>query len=194
MQDVLQLEGFAEKRAENLLAAIDRSRSQSLPRLIIGLGIRNVGESVASDLARHFGSVDRLAGASITELETLEGIGPIVAQIIYEWFQNPTNLQILNKLKTSKVQPELTSQDELSQPQTLSGLSFVITGTLSDISRTEAKELIQAAGGRVVGSVSGKTDYLVAGDSPGSKLQKAVDMDIPILTKDELLALIASGP
>jgi DNA ligase (NAD+) len=194
LDDLLTLEGFAEKRAQNLLNAIDRSRSQSLNRLIIGLGIRNVGETVATDLARQFGSIERLARASITDLEGIEGIGIIVAQTILDWFQNPSNVKVLDKIHATGVSTEMTEHEDPSRPMPLRGLSFVITGTLSGMSRGEAKELIQVSGGRVVGSVSRKTDYLVAGDSPGSKFQKANDLGVEVISEAELHELIASRP
>jgi DNA ligase (NAD+) len=192
MDDLLTLEGFAEKRARNLLTAIDRSRSQSLNRVIIGLGIRNVGETVATDLARSFGNIERLAQASIADLEGIEGIGIIVAQTIFDWFQNPSNVKVLKKIHAAGVSPEMIQHDDSSGPLPLGGLSFVITGTLSGMSRSEAKELIQDSGGRVVGSVSRKTDYLVAGDSPGSKVQKANDLGVAVLSEEELHGLIVS--
>jgi DNA ligase (NAD+) len=192
MDDLLTLDGFAEKRARNLLTAIDRSRSQSLNRVIIGLGIRNVGETVATDLARSFGNIERLAQASIADLEGIEGIGIIVAQTIFDWFQNPSNVKVLKKIHAAGVSPEMIQHDDSSGPLPLGGLSFVITGTLSGMSRSEAKELIQDSGGRVVGSVSRKTDYLVAGDSPGSKVQKANDLGVAVLSEEELHGLIVS--
>jgi DNA ligase (NAD+) len=192
IDDLLSLEGFAEKRAQNLLDAIDQSRSQSLTRLIIGLGIRNVGETVAADLARHFGNLGGLAAASVDDHEGIEGIGPIVAQTIYDWFQNSANLRVLDKLNTVGVSPHLSTPGDSSRPMPLEGLSFVITGTLGDLSRGEAKELIQNCGGRVVGSVSSKTDFLVAGGSPGSKLQKASDLGVKVITEADLHHLIAS--
>ncbi len=190
IDDLLGLEGFAEKRAQNLVDAIDRSRSQSLTRMIIALGIRNVGESVAADLARHFGSVESLASASKSDLESLEGIGPVVAETIHDWFHQPTNAAVLEKFKARGVSLEMAEVEQ--RAQSLAGLTFVITGSLETMSRSEAKELIQSAGGRVVGSVSSKTNYLVAGDAPGSKLAKARALNIEILTETQLLALSAS--
>ncbi len=190
IDDLLGLEGFAEKRAQNLVDAIDRSRSQSLTRMIIALGIRNVGESVAADLARHFGSVESLASASKSDLESLEGIGPVVAETIHDWFHQPTNAAVLEKFKARGVSLEMAEVEQ--RAQSLAGLTFVITGSLETLSRSEAKELIQSAGGRVVGSVSSKTNYLVAGDAPGSKLAKARALNIEILTETQLLALSAS--
>jgi DNA ligase (NAD+) len=192
LEHLLELEGFAEKRGQNLIDAIDRSRAQSLTRLIIGLGIRNVGESVAADLAQHFGNLAALIAVDAIELEALEGIGPVVARTIYDWFRNPANLRVLEKLSDAGLSPKSDPQLGVSGPRPLDGLSFVITGTLRGMSRTEAKATILKHGGRVVGSVSSKTDYVLAGDSPGSKLQKAESLSIPVISERELETLISS--
>ena len=192
VHDLLALEGFAEKRAQNLIDAIDRSRSQSLTRLIIALGIRNVGETVAADLARNFGDMEKLISAEKANMEAIEGIGPIVANTIYDWFQNPANLRVLEHLKKAGLSPQISTIDQEVGPKPLDGLSFVITGTLSGIGRAEAKEWIQNFGGRVIGSVSSKTDYVVAGESPGSKVQKAHDLGIAVISEGELQELISS--
>ena len=191
VNDLLALEGFAEKRAQNLVDAIDRSRSQNMTRLIIALGVHNVGETVAADLARHFGDIDVLIAAQQKDLETIEGIGPIVASAIYDWFHNPANLRVLEHLKNAGLSPQQISTENESGPMPLAGLSFVITGTLSGMSRAETKETIQKYGGRVIGSVSSKTDYVVAGESPGSKVQKAQELGITVVSEGELLTLIA---
>ncbi len=191
MDDLLSLEGFAEKRAQNLLDAIDQSRSQSLTRLITALGIRNVGETVAADLATHFKDLNALKVAKVQDLERIEGIGPIVAQTIYDWFHTPANLKVLEKLESAGLSPR-QDIDKSSGPTPLAGLSFVITGTLASMTRTEAKEKIQKLGGKVVGGVSSKTDYLLAGEGPGSKLQKAQDLGVRIITEYDLEDLISS--
>jgi DNA ligase (NAD+) len=192
LDDLLSLEGFGEKRAQNLIDSINRSRTQSLTRLIIGLGIRNVGETVADDLARHFGGLAALASAGTEDFKGIEGIGPIVARTIVDWFQTSANLRVLEKIQAAGLSPRLPSLDEPAGPMPLTGLTFVITGSLSGMSRSDAKELIQKYGGKVVGSVSSKTDYLVAGESPGSKLQKANELDIPVISEDDLQEMIAS--
>ena len=192
VHDLLALEGFAEKRAQNLIDAIDRSRSQSLTRLIIALGIRNVGETVAADLARNFGDIEKLISAEKANLEAIEGIGPIVANTIYDWFQNPANLRVLEHLKKAGLSPQISTIDQEAGPKPLDGLSFVITGTLSGMGRAKAKEWIQNFGGRVIGGVSSKTDYVVAGESPGSKVQKAHDLGITVISESELQELISS--
>jgi DNA ligase (NAD+) len=190
LSDLLELEGFGEKRAENLVRSIAESRSQPLSRLIIALGIRNVGEVVAGDLARAFGDLDRLAQATIDELEQVEGIGPVVATTIADWMSTPANEKLLKKLRAAGVWPVTELGEGADLPQTLSGKTFVITGTLPTWSREEAKAVIEKHGGKVTGSVSSKTDYLLLGESPGSKLQKAQDLDVAIIDEDELRAMI----
>lgn len=178
---LLGLEGFAEKKAVNLLESIEASKQQSLDRLIGGLGIRGVGDVVSSDLAQTFGSLERLAQASKEGLERIEGVGPNMAEAITEWFQRRRNQRILEKLKKAEVWPELDLEAEPDKPQTLADLTFVLTGTLPNWTRDEAAEFIKAHGGRVTGSVSSRTDYLVAGEAAGSKLDKARELKLPIL-------------
>jgi DNA ligase (NAD+) len=192
VDDLLTLEGFGDKRAQNLIDSIDRSRAQSLTRLIIGLGIHNVGETVAADLARYFGDLSALASADISDFEGIEGIGPIVARTIVDWFRTPANLRVLEKLNAAGLSPRKPSPDESAGPMPLDGLSFVVTGSLRGMSRSEVKALIQKYGGRVVGSVSSRTDYLVAGESPGSKLQKAIELDIPVISVDDLQEMVST--
>jgi DNA ligase (NAD+) len=191
---LLGLEGFGEKRADNLVESIAASRDQPLSRLINALGIRNVGEVVASDLARAFGDLNQLASASAEDLEGVEGIGPIVASTIVDWMNTPANKKLLGKLKAAGVWPETSQHEDAEAPQTLSGLTFVITGTLPTWSREKAKEMIERHGGKATGSVSSKTDYLLAGESPGSKLQKAQSLEVKIIDEDALRALIAQDP
>ncbi len=189
-EDFLSLEGFADKKAENLVLSIQTSRNRDLRRLVAALGIRGVGEVVANDLAGNFNELEKLATATITELEALEGIGPNIAQAIVDWFAQPSNKIILKKLNA--VGPWETSQidAEAEVEQTLSGLTFVITGTLSSMKRSEAKALIERYGGKVTGSVSKSTNYLVAGESPGSKLDKAKSLGVEVLDEPNLIALL----
>jgi len=184
-EDLLELEGFAEKKADNLLDSIEASKSQSLSRLIFALGIRGVGGVVATDLARHYRDLDELSKASVAELETIEGIGPNIAEAIVDWFDRPANQKVLKKLRAAGMWPQAEHRDE-GAPQPLAGLTFVITGTLPNLSRQEAKEFIESRGGKVISSVSSKTDYLVAGESPGSKLDKAQELNVPILDEAAL--------
>lgn len=188
---LLSLDGFADKKADNLLEAINNSRTQPLSRLIIALGIRGVGEVVAADLARHYTDIDFLSHASIDDLQSLEGIGPTIAQAIVDWFNRPSNRLLLEKLRKSGVWPkaELTSQ-HVENNFPLAGLTFVITGTLPSLSREEAKAFIEANGGKVTDSVSKNTSYLLLGESPGSKLIKAQTLNVPILDEAGLRILV----
>jgi DNA ligase (NAD+) len=190
-QDLLSLEGFAEKKAENLLNSINLSKGQSLNRLLSALGIRGVGEVGAVDLARHFGSLDRLSAAPVDELIEIEGIGPNIAQAVVDWFNTESNQVVLKKLKSVGVWPVVElSHEETAANQKLKGQTFVITGTLPSLSRNDAKELIERNGGRVTGSVSKKTSYLLLGENPGSKQHKAQSLGVPVLDEAGLLSLL----
>lgn len=188
-ENLLSMEGFAEKKADNLLESIQRSKQQPLPRLISALGIRGVGESVAGVLASVFGDLNALQSGGADDLESIEGIGPNTAQTILDWFERPNNKRLLEKFKQHGVWP-IFETGEAAKEGALRGMTFVITGTLPSLSRSEAKELIEAHGGKVTGSVSSKTDYLIAGDAPGSKLQKAESLGITILDEEGLRALL----
>jgi DNA ligase (NAD+) len=191
-QDLLGLEGFGEKKADNLLQAIDQSRNQPLERLITALGIRGVGEVVAADLAARFGSLDALGGSSLQELEDIPGIGPNIAQAILDWFSRSVNREVLEELKKSGVWP--THQPAgVGEAEDLpwSGMSFVLTGGLEGYTRSEAKAMIQKLGGKVVGSVSSKTDYVIVGHDPGSKLDQARQLGVRLLTEEEFIRLLA---
>lgn len=190
-EDLLSLEGFATKKAENILQAINESRKQSLARLITALGIRGVGEVTAVDLARQYSNLSRLSEASQADLQAIEGIGPNIAQAIVDWFHRPANQRILEKLRYAGVWPQWEKpKSEPGQPLPLEGKTFVITGTLPNLSREQAKEWIEKYGGKVVDSVSSKTSYLVLGENPGSKLQKAESLGISILDEINLMALV----
>ncbi|MCX7607890.1 MAG: NAD-dependent DNA ligase LigA [Anaerolineales bacterium] len=179
------------KIADNLLAAIAASKKQSLPRLLAALGIRGVGEVVARDLAQAFGSLDALAGASPEQLQRVEGIGPNIATAIVDWFRQPQNQKVLDKLKAAGVWPMMhSSQSEQTTNGPLSGLTFVITGTLAGFTREGVKEFIEQNGGKVTDSVSKKTDYLVLGENPGSKLQKAQALGVKIIGEEELRRMV----
>jgi len=187
---LLELEGFAEKRADNLLAAIDATRRQSLPRLIGALGIRGVGETVAADLARRFADLGELRGASLEDLQEVAGIGPNTATAVVDWFSRPANKKVIDKLHKAGVWPRGQARGSRSGPLPLEGLTFVISGTLPVLSREEAKALIEDNGGKVTGSVSRKTDFLVLGESPGSKLNDATRLGVPSLSEQGLRDLI----
>lgn len=189
--DLLGLEKFANKSASNLLEAIEKSKRNDLWRLLHGLGIPQVGAAAAKDLAKAFGSVARLREATIESLVEVEGIGEKTAEGIVAFFQNEANASIVDdlfELGMDPVAPEIPEGDEAI----FNGMTFVITGTLPKMKRNEAKALIESKGGKAAGSVSKKTDYLVAGESAGSKLSKAESLGISILSEEALLALIDS--
>lgn len=183
---LLTLEGFADKKAQNLIEAIAASRRQSLARLIGALGIRGVGEVVAADLAAHFGTLDRLQSATEDDLQHVAGIGPNIAEAVVDWFARKPNRRVLEKLKKAEVWP--TAEARASSGR-LEGLTFVVTGTLPSLSREAAKALIVENGGKVTESVSKNTSYLVVGEAPGSKLEKAKALGVPALDEAGLRTL-----
>ena len=192
LETLAGLERMAEKSATNLLAAVETSKATTLARFIFALGIRNVGEATAKDLAQHFGALDRLIAATEDDLRAVRDVGPIVAQSILQFFAEPHNLEVVNKLRAAGVHwPE--SQGLQQSAGILNGKTLVLTGTLPTLTRDAAKEKIEAAGGKVAGSVSKKTDYVVAGEEAGSKLAKAQELGVPILDEAGLLALLAAG-
>lgn len=190
---LLSLEGFGEKKVDNLLTAIETSKQQSLSRLLNGLGIRGVGEVMAADMAARYGSLSALGKATQEELEAIEGVGPNIARAIVDWFARNENQTLLTKMESVGLNPvelvekvDAQSKDELK----LGGLTFVITGTLPSFSRNEMKAMLIKHGGKVTGSVSKKTSYLIAGEAAGSKLGKAKEFGVPILDESGLLAMI----
>ncbi|MEO7913356.1 MAG: helix-hairpin-helix domain-containing protein, partial [Roseiflexaceae bacterium] len=187
------MEGFGEKKISNLLTAIDESKHRPLTRLITGLGIRFVGEVAALALASAFGSLDALAGATVEQIVSIDGIGPAVANSVAQFFSLPANQALVQKLKDVGVQPT----GQLAAPRAgdgLSGRTFVLTGSLPNLTREQAEELIKSHGGKVTSSVTKKTTYLLAGEAAGSKLAKATELKVPILDEAGLLALIDSAP
>ncbi|MFZ5520763.1 MAG: NAD-dependent DNA ligase LigA [Pseudomonadota bacterium] len=189
------LDRMADKSAANLLAALERSKSTTLPRFLYALGIRHVGEATAKDLARHFGSLDRLMDASVEQLLQVNDVGPVVAHSIRTFFDQPHNREVVQQLRAAGIHwPEGEPSAVAQLP--LAGLTFVLTGTLPTLTRDEAKARIEALGGKAAGSVSRKTHYVVAGEEAGSKLAKAQDLGVPILDEAGLLSLLeqaASG-
>jgi len=185
------LERMAEKSATNLVAAIETSKATTLARFIFALGIRNVGEATAKDLAQYFGSLDKLIAASETGLLAVRDVGPIVAQSIVQFFAEPHNLEVVSRLRDAGVRwPETSGMQQSAG--ILAGKTLVLTGSLPTLTRDAAKEKIEAAGGKVAGSVSKKTDYVVAGEEAGSKLAKAQELGVAILDEAGLLSLLAS--
>lgn len=186
-EQLLTLEGFGEKKVENLLAGIEASKAQPLERLLAALGIRHVGATVAALLAQHFGSLDALMNASQEELEAIEGIGPETARAVREWFDNPHNRALIERLRQAGVRFSVERPAAAPGTQTLAGKTFVVTGTLPGFSREEVEAYIQAHGGKVTSSVSRKTDYLVVGEAPGAtKYNKARELGIPMIDEAEL--------
>jgi DNA ligase (NAD+) len=179
----------ASRWAENLLAAIDASRKTTLPRLLFALGIRDVGESTAKTLARHFGALDRIASASEADLMTAPDVGPVVASRIAAFFAAPHQREVIDLLRARGVQWE--EGEPLAAAGPLLGKTVVLTGSLNALTRDEAKERLEALGAKVSGSVSGKTSFVVAGSEAGSKLDKAQSLGIPVLDEAALLALFA---
>ncbi|MEP7359453.1 MAG: NAD-dependent DNA ligase LigA, partial [Anaerolineales bacterium] len=185
---LLELPGFAEKKVENLLASIDASRQSPLALLVCALGIHGVGEVMAADLAAAFGSMDALAAATADDLQAIDGVGPNVAQAVVDWFARPGNQAVLSKLRARGVWP--TGQ---ARRRAVGGpfadQTFVITGTLPNWSRDDAKTFIEEHGGKVTDSVSKKTSYLLLGEAPGSKLAKAQSLGVPIIDEAGLRKL-----
>jgi DNA ligase (NAD+) len=190
-EDLLKLEGFAGKKADNLLTAIEASRQQPLPRLINALGIHGVGEVMAVDLTGYYQDLDSLSRATEAELQQIEGIGPNIAAAIVDWFTRERNRVLLAKLKAAGVWPVMSARPGIeSGSQPLKDRIFVVTGTLAGFSREGIKEYIQQHGGKVTDSVSKKTSYLVVGEAPGSKLDKARELGITILDEAALRKLV----
>ncbi|MEW6293590.1 MAG: NAD-dependent DNA ligase LigA [Pseudomonadota bacterium] len=183
------LERMAEKSASNLLAAIEKSRQTTLARFIYALGIRNVGEATAKDLARHFGALDALMAAGPDSLQQVPEVGPVVAASIARFFSERHNVEVIEQLRAAGVHwPE--GEPAPRATAALAGKTFVLTGTLPTLTRDAARELIEARGGKVAGSVSKKTDYVVAGTEAGSKLSKAQELGVTILDEAQLIDLL----
>ncbi len=185
---LLELERMGKKSASKIIANIDRSRSQPLPRVLNGLGIPFVGERTAQILAGQFGSLDAIAEASASELQEADEIGPKVADAIRQFFGEKRNRELVERLRAAGIQ--FTGPKTVVKQGGLSGKSFVLTGTLPTLKREDAKERIEAAGGKVVGSVSSKTQFVVAGEEAGSKLDKAQALGIPVIGEEELIEML----
>ncbi|MEO6805996.1 MAG: NAD-dependent DNA ligase LigA [Edaphobacter sp.] len=197
-EDLLGLERVGEKTADTLLEQIKRSKDAGLARVLLGLGIRFVGERTAQLLAGHFGSMEELmrtatqeSDKAVTALEAVNEVGPKVAQAIVEFFEVKKNVQLVKDLESLKL--KMTAEKRVTT-STLEGLTFVLTGTLPNLTRESAKEKIESAGGRVSGSVSKKTDYVVAGEEAGSKLDRAASLGVAVLDEAGLLELLERGP
>ena len=189
------LDRMADKSAQNIVAALEKSKQTTLPRFLFGLGIRHVGEATAKDLARHFGQIDRIMDAPEEQLLAVRDVGPVVARSIRTFFDQPHNREVVEQLRAAGVtwtehEPSAAA-DAATLP--LFGKTLVLTGTLPTLSREEAKALIEEAGGKVAGSVSKKTHYVVAGEEAGSKLEKAQSLGVPVLDEAGLQALLAAA-
>lgn len=186
-EEVAALDRMGQKSAENLLSAIERSKSQDLSRLLFAFGIRQVGQKAGKILAQRFGSLDNLQAATLEELTAVDDIGAITAQNILDWFQSPQSQHLIARLKEAGVNMQAEQKGE---DQRFAGKTFVLTGTLDRFTRAEATKMIEDRGGKAAGSVSKKTTYVVAGEAAGSKLRKAQELGIPVLTQEEFLALM----
>ncbi|WP_312279961.1 NAD-dependent DNA ligase LigA [Oscillibacter sp.] len=186
-QDFIQLERMGEKSASNAVAAIEKSKGNDLGKLLYALGIRQVGEKAGRVLAQHFRTLDALERATPEELTCIDSVGAVTAQFILDWLKSPQSQDLLQKLRSAGVNTTCTEE---TVDDRFAGKTFVLTGTLTRFDRKAAEEMIQARGGKASSSVSKKTAYVVAGDSAGSKLQKAQELGIPVLTEDEFAALL----
>lgn len=186
------LDRMAEKSAQNIVDALEKSKTPTLARFLFSLGIRQVGETTAKDLARHFGTLDKLMGASVEQLLEVPDVGPIVAASIHTFFAQPHNVEVVEQLLAAGVQPKESEGEGDDRPRPLLGKTLVLTGTLPTLSRDEAQALIEDAGGKVSGSVSKKTSYVIAGEEAGSKLEKARTLGVTVLDEAGLRALLAS--
>ena len=186
-EDVAQLERMGKKSAQNLLSAIEKSKSQDLSRLLFAFGIRQVGQKAGKILAQRFGSLDNLQAATVEELTQVDDIGAITAQSIVDWFASPQSQHLIARLKEAGVNMQAEQKGE---DQRFAGKTFVLTGTLDRFTRAEATKMIEDRGGKAAGSVSKKTTYVVAGEAAGSKLRKAQELGVPVLTQEEFLVLM----
>jgi DNA ligase (NAD+) len=187
-----ELERWGEKSAANLLSEIERSKDNDLSRLLFALGIRHVGEKAATTLARRFGSLDALMAAGEDELQTVEEVGPNTAKALLAWFSHPRQRELVEKFRGHGL--NFVSRDRRRSGEgPLAGRTVVITGALPGIAREEATRRLEAAGAKVSGSVSRKTDYVLAGESAGSKLEKAKSLGVRAVTWEEMLEILEGG-
>jgi DNA ligase (NAD+) len=189
-EQLLELDGFQEKSASNVVAAIDSSKRVPFSRVLFGLNIPDVGWVTAQSLARHFGTIDKIAAASQEDIEEVEGIGPDRAESIAEWFSDKENLKLIAELKDLGLRLQIGEEDKPVEGP-LSGTTYVITGTLDDLSRDQAKAALEALGAKVSDSVSKRTTGVIAGESPGSKLEKARRAGVPVLDEADLKKLLS---
>ncbi|MBE6908369.1 MAG: NAD-dependent DNA ligase LigA [Ruminococcaceae bacterium] len=190
VQDIAQLDRMGEKSAQNAVQAIEKSKGNDLSRLLCALGIRQIGAKAARTLAQHFGSFDALDKASVEELTEIDDIGAITAKFLREWLESPQSQDLMRRFREAGVNMECLDRPTDDR---FRGMTFVLTGSLTHFTRDEATEMIQRRGGKASGSVSKKTSYVVAGEAAGSKLTKAQELGIPVLTEEEFLAMLGEG-
>ena len=193
--DIVEFERMGDKSADNLIREIEGSKSVPAAKVLFGLGIMHVGQNVAELLIEHFSSIDALATAGVEEIASIHGIGPKLAESVCNFFQQTANQQLLQRLKDAGLQWEAddSPSPDISQESFFTGKTFVLTGTLSQMARSEASKKIKECGGKTTSSVTSKTDYVIAGESPGSKYDRAVELGVEILTEDEFLAKLPSA-
>jgi DNA ligase (NAD+) len=185
--DLVDLERMAEKSADNVVKAIEASKSRPLWRFVTALGIRHIGDQSAQILAEHFGSLDKLMEATQEELADIDQIGPTMAKSVYEYFHNSKNKQVIDELLSAGVKPE---QPKSKRSEKLAGKTIVVTGTLENFTRQQIEQAIRQAGAKSSSSVSKKTDFVLVGDNPGSKLDKARKLGVKVIDEQEFLELL----
>jgi DNA ligase (NAD+) len=190
--DLLSLPRFAEKSADNLLAAVEEKKEIPLSRFLVSLSIPNIGEETAEDLSEHFGTLEKIENAKIEDLENISGIGGVVANSVFEWFREEENKDLVKRLLRHISLSMRNLDSEKKKGLIFFGKSFVLTGTLFSMSRDEAKKKIKEYGGEVVGSVSKNTSFVVAGENPGSKYDKAQELGVSILDEEDFLKLVSA--
>jgi DNA ligase (NAD+) len=190
VNDLLVLDGFKQKRAENLIAALDKSRQCTLDAFLFAVGIPNIGRKTARDLAQHFGSLDAVKAATVEELTAIPEVGDIVASSVVEFFSFHENIEMIDRLLAAGVSPHHESE---AVSDSLAGKTIVVTGTLPTLSREDAEKLITQHGGKPSGSVSKKTAFVLAGEKAGSKLTKAQALGIPVIDEETFLQMITGN-
>lgn len=193
LDQLASLERMAQKSAANLLAALERSKATTLARFLYALGIRDVGEATATALATHFGTLEALLEATQEMIQEVPDVGPVVAAHVWHFFQQPQNRAVIDELRKHGMHWPVQKRRAAAAEGALSGKTFVLTGTLESMSRDQASDRIAALGGKVSGSVSKKTSYVVAGAEAGSKLKKAQELGVEVLDEEGLLEMLATG-
>jgi DNA ligase (NAD+) len=192
VEQLMTLDGFAEKGATNLVDGIQKSRTRPLPKILTALGVKHLGPSASEALAAHFGTLDAIMAASVDELSAVDGVGGVIAASVVSWFAVPENSAIIEKLRTAGV--DFGRVEVSTEPQTLTGKAVVVTGTLANYSREGAEQAIKARGGKSPGSVSARTYAVVVGAEPGaSKLTKAEQLGVPVLDEAGFETLLRTG-